>query len=879
MEDMARAEYPAMLAHLQPGQAVHTVNDRVKRISRLNLEIADWLQERRRIEEQYVMGMRKLAQFKTPNSQSELGCVATSNLFDFQPSLLLKSLTLSYYAASFKGHGTKCSKPSNESQILTSNSPTESRKMSNTRSESSSNGPRGGTGKVGQAEQEGWQGEHPKVDAASSKLELATQQWESQSPFIFETLQALDESRVNMLRDLLTQYQTHESDQAQRVQDTAVETLAIMLEINTDREVHGFVQKVTQGKAQLPHRVATRRSSTLGTQTSASGPPSAPPTPNPASQPGLEDDASEHNSLPNEGKPESKLRRLGTMFGGRRRQSVHSGFGQLSPQKSSGTNFGRLGSSHGLSSSQASRTLSPRTSSTNLTEPNRLSILPENPVAKHQSEPEEATASQPSVSEGTNGTPAPGESLLDTPAPELSSSALNGNLSHIAPPAPPSHHSQDDAPLPKDADGFTVRAPMHDPISEAQREAAEEVDQMFKLSIQNQPIDEEDPEAAQAAFSSVANTLKMGPATRRSVTVRGRRDVRHTMYAPPPNFTTESQSDGTMTMMPGSPPKGLSFSRSPALGLTSEASVTGTSDSQSVRSAASIGSPIHIKHPELTTTGFNASIVEMVSAIFEGGVIKSASVIGEIAFANNLSETSDESKTHETIRINNFSALERIGPNRIFVQNASPDQPDQFSLDISHLNKTSTAFSYRVFSEESETPSLRQHAPIVINSQWKPQGDKLGLLLQYHLNPESKLTGPVILHDLYFVVTYEGKANGAQTKPSGTHHKDKHLVYWKLGDVTLTESVQKIVCRIIGAEGVEPLPGRVEARWEYIASGDEVVGSGISVSRLETKEKDAVESDPFADENPASSNPSLLEQVWVDVPTTRRLVGGKYEGK
>lgn len=31
------------------------------------------LQERRRVEEQYVMGLKRLSQFRVPNAQSELG--------------------------------------------------------------------------------------------------------------------------------------------------------------------------------------------------------------------------------------------------------------------------------------------------------------------------------------------------------------------------------------------------------------------------------------------------------------------------------------------------------------------------------------------------------------------------------------------------------------------------------------------------------------------------------------------------------------------------------------------------------------------------------------------------------------------------------------
>jgi hypothetical protein len=113
-----------------------------------------------------------------------------------------------------------------------------------------------------------------KVESATSKLESATGQWESQAPFIFESLQALDESRVNNLRDLLTQYQTHESDSAQRVQENAMETLALMLEINTEKEIESFVHRATAGKAKLPTRNSTRQSSFAGTTPSTPVPPS-----------------------------------------------------------------------------------------------------------------------------------------------------------------------------------------------------------------------------------------------------------------------------------------------------------------------------------------------------------------------------------------------------------------------------------------------------------------------------------------------------------------------------------------------------------------------------------------------------------------------------
>lgn len=175
-----------------------------------------------------------------------------------------------------------------------------------------------------------------------------------------------------------------------------------------------------------------------------------------------------------------------------------------------------------------------------------------------------------------------------------------------------------------------------------------------------------------------------------------------------------------------------------------------------------------------------------------------------------------------------------------------------------------------------------EHVPLLLNPIWKPQGDKLGLLLQYKLNPAFKFAGEgtsVTIHNLVLFATHEGKGSGAQSKPSGTYLKDKHLIYWRLGEVTLSasQSWQKIVCRIVGEAGVEPKPGTVEARWEYSPEGEVV--DGISVSKLEEAKGKGVElseDDPFAD---ADASDGASEGRWVDVPAIRKFVSGKFEAK
>ncbi len=141
-----------------------------------------------------------------------------------------------------------------------------------------------------------------KVDAATTKLESATQQWESQAPFIFETLQAVDEQRINHLRDVLTQLQTHEVDQATRTQATAEEVLNTLLEVDTALEIQSFAQRTTAGRPKLEKRTGTRQSSIA---------PSANLAPPPAAA--HDDDTSDHsgrNDLP----PGTSVVSLGDAF-------------------------------------------------------------------------------------------------------------------------------------------------------------------------------------------------------------------------------------------------------------------------------------------------------------------------------------------------------------------------------------------------------------------------------------------------------------------------------------------------------------------------------------------------------------------------------------
>ncbi len=116
-----------------------------------------------------------------------------------------------------------------------------------------------------------------KVEAATQRLDAANQQWESQAPFIFETLQALDEQRVNHLRDVLTQLETHEVEQTVRTQSAAEVILNLILEVQTADEIQTFAQRTVEGRPRIERRSTARQPSIAGSVQSSNAP--LPPLP------------------------------------------------------------------------------------------------------------------------------------------------------------------------------------------------------------------------------------------------------------------------------------------------------------------------------------------------------------------------------------------------------------------------------------------------------------------------------------------------------------------------------------------------------------------------------------------------------------------------
>jgi hypothetical protein len=227
----------------------------------------------------------------------------------------------------------------------------------------------------------------------------------------------------------------------------------------------------------------------------------------------------------------------------------------------------------------------------------------------------------------------------ETNGTSAAAAAAYADLSDVQPPpGPPPSHTKALSESRTDSEGYTVPAAMNDPISLAQQDAAQELDQpQFKLDIRKEPIPEQDADA-QAALSNVANTLRSSQLTtpnRKAGTVRGRRDVRSTVYVPPSNSLDVTSSDN------GAPPSpGVPGGRAAALAAltTSDSFAPSVSDSTSIRSGHSLTTHSAIKHPETQLPGLNASIIETVSATLVDGVLTTTKINGEVALVHNKAE-------------------------------------------------------------------------------------------------------------------------------------------------------------------------------------------------------------------------------------------------
>lgn len=338
------------------------------------------------------------------------------------------------------------------------------------------------------------------------------------------------------------------------------------------------------------------------------------------------------------------------------------------------------------------------------------------------------------------------------------------------------------------------------------------------------------------------------------------------MPSPQPSDTASSDLPSLL------PP--LRSGKSPALSSEDQAG----SDTQSVRSSQSLSNLSAlsvIKHPEMPAEGLNSSVVEIVSAWFDHGRVTKATVMGEMALSYNPIDAAKTSHS-ETIRLENFPVLEKVAPNPAFISTI-PEKSGEYTISLSNVIRRSVAFKYQVHLDES---SLASQAPIAAIPSWKLEPTQASVILNYSLNPVFNLPKSKVLtfHNVVFIIHLEGtKPSACQSKPVGTFLRERGLIYWKLGDVTLEAGTAPLRLLARFVTDAQAKPGSVEVRWEVGGEEARGLGSQLALSQLTSSSNkltatSAPQDDPFADD---SSRPNS-DGTWKEVPVVRRLVSGTY---
>nr|KMM72734.1 hypothetical protein CPAG_09026 [Coccidioides posadasii RMSCC 3488] len=513
---------------------------------------------------------------------------------------------------------------------------------------------------------------------------------------------------------------------------------------------------------------------------------------------------------------------------------------------------------------------------------------------------ESATGSvtQPEAHRDTvlNGNTIPEESTCqETPAPAVES--------HENRPASPK--------ISTDVEGFSTKPNTIDEISRIQQEAAQSEDPGINLTIRDKPIQEDEGEAQQA-MNEMASTLrrqaKHSGLSRGPGTVRGRRDVRNTIFIPnPPAPGAEMHIDPLSKAIPeivSSPASPSQVQQSPPPPGTHQDDHT-ISDVTSVHSSHtlhSLSGPI--SHPELTGPGLNASIVEKLNAYVSGGVVTKCFVVGELALAYNPTESS--SMDSQTVRLDNFQILERVAANPQFVTEVSTipvngaqplesteDRKGEYNVALSSLRgpAPTVAFKYQIHLDPS---NLSAYCPVIFSPVWNEQEFQASVIINYSLNPQFVSSGPltsITLQNVVLTVSLDlspvdeetkqprevARATAAAMHPNiGASFKRKtSSIVWRIPELEVKADGENRFLARFSTTTSWPRKGKLEARFD-VATKDTSLRLGIS-SRSPITQGEAESLGTSADEtgeaDAETAHPSVL---WTQLLTQNKLSVSRY---
>ncbi|RMZ80024.1 hypothetical protein DV738_g3035, partial [Chaetothyriales sp. CBS 135597] len=853
----------AVTAALAPDEAVQVLHDRVTLIRQVNNSVADWLQERRKVEDAYVQGLRRLASRPQHDGGASLGVfqIPWQRIVSGTENLAASHEILAHKIESSVETPLRRFNSSNRELQAVSSSQSNLASIARGIESAQKKAARGGR----------------KADDANSSVDEASRAWESQAPYVFEQLQALDEQRINHLRDVLTQLQTDELDHVERARTSAESSLNALLNVETADEIKAFAGKTAArrrdslGRRSSAAGAGVAASSTRPTSSSASAhhPPAVPP-PRQAHRQLAQPSAVTYDQRSFDQTPHKSklggLKRLGTVIKGRK--SVGTGGtlpGSLPEKKEKkGRPFSAFRRADSSTSFQDLETTGQDLPRRNTEESRNALTQVQSTVTETQEEitprgspqqTEDATA-RASLVNGTAYTPQQPVSA-STPDPSQATQRQPDEPTVLQPIPAQGQQAEPQA-------AHTATSPT---LQQEVLAAPESDEGARNFAIRDQPIREDESEA-HLAINSMAQHLRVQAQSsglnRTQATVRGRRDVRNTVFIPSGVDSSAILAGGAAVGAVGAlgafgaaaaanaaSPSTQSLSQGEPVAVVPKAPPLRSlhddlgvgSDTTSIHSAHSLaGHGPH--HPELHDPGLNASIVETVNTQFNESGITKAFATGEIALAYNNSTSADADTA--LIRLQNFELLEKVAANPAFIgppPQADPvaeDSAGTYIVSLSPIRRSIPLVGLK-YQLHIDTASLSQYSPLLLTPAWQVIEGQASVIV-HGPPPQSAMMSP---------------------KQGASFRRKTATVIWRLPEFTLEPEPARLLVRFITPPGTTAKKGRIELKFEL--PGRAASQIAVLQQHKTVVATAVVERDPFADDDGER-----------EVSTKRSLVSGQY---
>ncbi|UZJ53032.1 hypothetical protein CBS101457_002352 [Exobasidium rhododendri] len=857
---LAAGTYANAFVRGPPREGMQRIQNRLHKARVLTDELADYFAARRELENNYLKSLQKLAKRSFLSDPSalgpnflpvyerlvgEIGELAgvhgeLERKLEVECEIPMRSASSKGEWGRVKEHDDSLSSTLKEIAALESQLSKDQKKAEGASSK-----------KAGQAAQ--------KVAETERSLQQTLELWETEAPFAFEAYQRIDSQRLDLMKEVVTKFETARSDAAQRMMSSTEQSMQVVLSFDPQTDMQEFALRSGTAKA-APGRSTTARSN--ATPTHSSQPPQIPP-PSGLSRKGSLGASNflgrntSNNAAPSTPTTGNVINEFGGV-GQSSSASIHSTdryTEQGTPSRSTGggstlksalTRFGRGRSNRNANDTQTV-----------------YGSLPEGPDSSSMQPPSSSnkgrqgsgggfdetrsidsrSESGPYAAGGASAAGGPfGSSLMTplAPTPFVDTNSKSGNNNFLSQPA-----SSVAAPQ-VDAEGFSIPPPDRKPwesntqplsspslMDEEERETVTDLSsaKMTGMSIAQTPI-AEDSDQEQAALERMRSTLLtarspvLTPQRRNTASRRDRRDVRNTTYNPSMALDDGAGTNSRISSY-GLPQASSPIGQSIFTGVPG----TGAERSQSMISNGSTSQMGNISiDPVSTSPGLNASITERVNVVFSGRDITKIMIVGEVT----ISAKDLISRNALHLRIESFEQLEKAAPNPLYLKplEGTGARAGEYELDVGAIIASgggkATLLKYQLFVSPNR---WKEYVPLNLTTQWRCEDHQTSILVNYSANPDllssvktTSSSSGAFLRDLSINVEVTSPAiSNMMSKPTANYMAEQKKLFWNLPEsIALGSSgdqvptINKVLARFQVDQKSQIRP--IEVRWKLVGT-------------------------------------------------------------